>query len=75
MQSLGAIIQTRRRAAGLTQRQLGEACGYEGKSAERTVQHWEHNAREPGITTLRPLCRALKCTLEDLIPRDDLTDN
>lgn len=66
--TLGEIIKKYRTTAGLTQRQLGEACGYEGRSGEVTVQHWEHNRQEPPISKLRLLAQALHITLEQLIP-------
>ena len=68
--TLGEFILARRKSVGLTQRQLGEAVGREGISAERTVSYWESNTREPSVKDLRPLCRALKCSLEELIPTD-----
>lgn len=69
--TLGEIICTRRKSVGMTQRQLGEAVGREGISAERTVSYWERDAREPTMKDLRPLCRALQCTLEELIPPEN----
>ena len=69
--TLGENICARRKALGMTQRQLGEACGKEGRSGEVTVQHWEHDRQEPSMKDLRPLCRALQCTLEELIPPEN----
>ena len=69
--TLGEIIQEKRKAVGLTQRQLGEAVRGEGRSSEVIVQGWEHNRREPSMKDLRPLCRALQCTLEELIPPEN----
>ena len=66
--TLGEKIKTARIAAGLTQRQLGEACGREGRSGECTVQHWEHNRQEPGLSDIRPLATALKVSIDYLIP-------
>ena len=68
--TIGENIQARRKAARLTQRQLGEAIGKKGRSAETTVQKWEHGLQNPNVSQLRPLCRALHCTLEELIPRE-----
>lgn len=68
--TIGEIIQQKRKAAGMTQRQLGEAIGIEGRSGENHVQKWEYNQLTPSLKYLRPLCRALHCTLEELIPRD-----
>jgi len=55
-------------AAGLTQKKLGLSCGYEEKSAERTVQHWEHGRSYPPIDKLRALAEALGVSVENLIP-------
>ena len=66
--TLGEKIKTARIAAGLTQRQLGEACGREGRRGENTVQHWEHDRREPALCEIRPLATALKVSIEYLIP-------
>ena len=68
--TIGEIIQAKRKAAHLTQKKLGEMVGFPEASAERMIQHWEHGRRPIGVEDLRPLCRALKCTLEELIPRD-----
>lgn len=68
MYPLAAQLRTARIAAGLTQRQLGEMCGYTGNSAERTVQHWESGRSAPPIDKLRALANALHVTLDYLIP-------
>lgn len=61
-------IRASRKAAGLTQRQLGEACGYEGRSAEVVVQEWERGVRPIPIERLRRLAAALDVPLDSLIP-------
>lgn len=66
--TIGEIIQTKRKAAHITQKQLGKMVGYSDASAERMIQHWERGTRRPEVDELRPLCRALGCTLEELIP-------
>jgi len=68
--TIGEIIQQKRKQANMTQIQLGNMIGLEGRSGEVTVQRWEHDRTSPTVKYLRPLCRALKCTLEELIPRD-----
>lgn len=62
------MLRLARKAAGLTQRQVGEACGYTGNSAERTVQHWESGRSYPPLEKIRALARALRVPLETLIP-------
>lgn len=64
----GKYIRECRIAAGLTQRQLGEACGYEGRSAETTVQNWEKDKQPVPLDRLRRLAVALGVPLDSLIP-------
>ncbi len=61
-------IKMARTAKKLTQKQLGELCGYEGRSAESTVQHWEYGTHSIPLSKLRKLSEALGLTLDDLIP-------
>jgi len=64
----GERIRAARMAAGLTQRQLGLLCGYNEKSAELTVQHWEANRRDIPLEKIRIVAQVLNLKLEDLIP-------
>ena len=64
----GALIRTRRLDMPYTQRQLGELCGYEGRTAERMVQQWEQGSRPVPADRLRRLAKALDLPLEALIP-------
>lgn len=64
----GERIRAARMAAGLTQRKLGELCGYSEKSAERVVQLWEHNKQPVPLDKLRVLAQALNISLDSLIP-------
>lgn len=64
----GKYIRECRISAGLTQRQLGEACGYEGRSAETTVQNWEKDKQPVPLDRLRRLAVALGVPLDSLIP-------
>lgn len=61
-------IRETRKALGMTQRQLGTACGYEGRSGEVVVQEWERGVRPIPIERLRALAAALKLPLDSLIP-------
>ena len=65
---LGEKIKSARKAAKLTQKQLGLLVGLSEKSAENTIQYWEYDKRDPAVEQLRPLCKALGITLEELIP-------
>ncbi len=64
----GDLIRTRRLDMPYTQRQLGELCGYEGRTAERMVQQWEQGSRPVPADRLRRLAKALELPLEELIP-------
>ena len=66
--SYGERIRALRVAQGLSQRKLGEACGYSAGSAERIVQLWEHDKQYPPIEKLRLLAAALNTSLDNVIP-------
>lgn len=52
----------------LTQRKLGLMLGFDEKSAERTVQHWESGNREIPAKLYRQVSKILGIPLEKLIP-------
>lgn len=62
------VIRTNRIALKLTQRQLGEACGYKVKSAERVVQLWEHGKQPVPLEKIRILATTLQIPIDSLIP-------
>ena len=68
MKDIPAIIKAARIRCGCTQQELGEKLGYEGRSAEVTVQRWESGSRPVPLDKIRPLAAALNLTLDDLIP-------
>ena len=68
MKNIPDIIKAARVQAGFAQKELGEKLGYEGRSAEVTVQRWESGARPVPLDKIRPLAAALNLTLDDLIP-------
>ena len=61
-------IKKVRQEAGMTQKQVGLACGYEEKSAERTARHWESGTTPVPIEKLRPLSQVLNIPLDQLLP-------
>ena len=63
----GDLIRTRRIILGYTQRQFGELCGYEGKTAENMIQQMEYNRIPVPVDRLRRLAKALELPLEALI--------
>ena len=64
----GYKLKYMRLAAGLTQREVGEACGFTGNTASSAVQHWENGRRMPSIDRLRPLANALKVPVNQVVP-------
>ena len=60
-------IKKVRQEAGMTQKQVGLACGYEEKSAERTARHWESGTKPVPIEKLRALSQVLNIPLDQLI--------
>lgn len=64
----GDYIRECRIAAGLTQKQLGEACGYTGESASATIRKWETEKNPVPLDRLRRLAAALNVSLDSLIP-------
>ena len=64
----GEYIKTCRRQKKLTQKQLGEMCGYEGRTGERMVQSWERDERPVPLEKIRPLAKALEIPIDSLIP-------
>ena len=68
MHDIPATIRAARQAKGLTQRKLGELCGYSDRSGERVVQLWEAGKQPVPMNKLRVLAKALDLTLDDLIP-------
>lgn len=57
-----------RQAAGLTQKALGIACGYNESNASRNVRGWESGKSYPPITMLRALAKALGVSLDAVVP-------
>ncbi|QQZ56843.1 helix-turn-helix transcriptional regulator [Streptomyces microflavus] len=60
---LGIRIAEARRAAGLSQEQLGDLVGVE----RRTIQRYEAGSRDPRYTDLLLLAHALGTPLPDLV--------
>ncbi|MBR6186174.1 MAG: helix-turn-helix transcriptional regulator [Clostridia bacterium] len=57
-----------KKATGLTQKQLGEMCGYTGQGAMVTVNRWESDTRPVPIEKIRILAKSLHMSLDELIP-------
>lgn len=64
----GYKLRTLRIAVGLTQLEVGEACGFIGDTATRTVQFWERGERLPGIDRIRSLAAVLQVPVNQVVP-------
>ena len=65
----GEFIRIRRQELGLTLRQIGQLCEYEGRSAESIPQKWETGYQPVPVDKLRALAAALRVPLDSpLIP-------
>jgi transcriptional regulator with XRE-family HTH domain len=62
------LIRTTRLSLGLMQKEIGEACGYEGYSAQVQAAKWEAGTRPVPLDKIRVLARTLKLEVDDLIP-------
>ena len=63
----GALIRALRKTAGLTQKELGMACGVDEANASRKVRAWERGEYLPTLRHVRPLARALHCSIDTLL--------
>ena len=59
----GNLLQSRRRAALLSQQELADACGL----SITTIQKAEHNAASVKHTTLRFICQYLGVAVEEVL--------
>ena len=64
----GEELRRIRIARGFTQRRLGEKLGYEGRSAETTIQNWEGDRHPIPIKKIRKLAEVLEMPIEKFIP-------
>lgn len=64
----GELIKQLRKNAGLTQKELGIACGVDEANASRKVRAWERGEYLPTLIVLRALAKALNVNLDKLIP-------
>lgn len=65
METLGNRIARLRNAMGISQKALGEQCGWENGQAR--IGNYEKDKREPNLSDLRLIARALNVQLMDLI--------
>lgn len=65
METLGSRIKNRRLALGLSQKTLGEHCGWDNGQAR--IGNYEKDKREPTLSDLRLIASALGVTLMELV--------
>jgi transcriptional regulator with XRE-family HTH domain len=64
----GEELKAARRVKKLTAEQVGLMLGFDIKSAERTVQHWESGKREVPLKHIRKLSEILEIPIDRFIP-------
>ena len=70
---LGLTIATARKNAGLTQKELGLACGY-GEDAQSRVSHYERGVRNPTLQDLKKIGKAVGVDYLHLIDSSSAKD-
>lgn len=64
----GEELRKYRIRRNLTQRKLGELLGFEGRSAETTVQKWEYGSQPIPTKYWRALAKILEVSLDVFVP-------
>ena len=67
---VGKYISQKRKELGLTQKELSELIGV----TDKAVSKWERGNGLPDVTRLKPLCDALKVSLNELIAGEDINE-
>jgi transcriptional regulator with XRE-family HTH domain len=65
--TFGKGLKIQREAAGMTQRELAAACGWNADTGSR-VGNYESGSREPKLSEITRLAEALRCPIVKLIP-------
>ena len=73
--SIGGKIKRIREHLGLTQKQLGQRCGFSENTADVRIRQYESNKKVPRETALKPLCYALEIEEPALFDADLLPNN
>lgn len=61
-------IRASREAAGYTQREVGELCGYSGPQMQVLVAQWESGRRPVPMNKIKRLAQVLRIAPEKLLP-------
>lgn len=65
---VGNYIATKRKNLGLTQKELAELV----EVTDKSISKWERGNGLPDVTRLKPLCDALKISMNELIAGEDI---
>lgn len=68
---VGNYISQKRKELGLTQKELAELI----EVTDKSVSKWERGNGLPDVTRLKPLCDALKVSLNELIAGEDINES
>lgn len=67
---VGNYICQKRKELGLTQKQLAELV----EVTDKSISKWERGNGLPDVTRLKPLCDALKVSMNELVAGEDIGD-
>lgn len=62
------VIRQARQNAKMTQKQLGEALGYQGDNAQAYVAMWERGTKPVPNKHIKPMAKILDIDIADLLP-------
>jgi len=68
MNDIPSLLRSARLLAGLTQKQVGESCGYKGLCAQTQVAKWEAGTGPVPRKHIRKVADLLHIPINDLIP-------
>lgn len=68
---VGNYISQKRKELGLTQKQLAELI----EVTDKSISKWERGNGLPDVTRLKPLCDALKVSMNELVAGEDISES
>lgn len=71
-EEIGLRIKERRESLGISQKELAEELGYKNRSMISLI---ESGRRALDVDQMKPLAKALKCSVDDLLDGDESIDN
>lgn len=69
-EKVGSYIAKKRKELGLTQKELAELI----EVTDKSISKWERGNGLPDVTRLKPLCDALKVSMNELVAGEDIGD-